>query len=856
MVNILIRSIVAALLFLCVSPIDVRAEDSETVYYSQITGTIPDGTGNTAITVEGYTFGIGRNGLKMGKADIQNGQLKVTYDNYLRLESASEGFQIYSEGMNKRYLVVDEQTGRITVSSASSSGHWEYKESHLFYVTENKKYAITGADANGLTVGEVSQSNGLTMNRGAAQQEEEPAITESKENQIEEKREVIPDGEEKKTEETIIPDSDEQEKKLPEEKADPKEEPLSLEGEVKQEEAVGKIETEPAVPEYQEILEQTDSSMTGGGAHAGASVFRSGFRLTAAAGENPAAVYFYTGTRAPSRPGPGPGPGGRTEDMKPVFVTMPAAYHYVLEGSEYEAPTYEAEVKCGKECPEGDFTLQWYFEGNPYGDPVTKHLLQNASISSSVTIPQLKDKKDNCGVYSIKCTATVKMSDNSTYISDVYTNFIVAKGVQPDSMLTFSDVHGDFDQIGNAINDIMITTGGYLPSLVVATGDFSTNQYGGKDQGNIDTVLEQLIQRVRLQVAGIDTVWVSGNHDNGYAAALANTQGPMLGLNPSEYQNAAQEITGTGIIFDTRSADFAANAGTSKVTSGLIVIGVNYEDLSSPGAAAGITPPSGGKVYNYGSEESTGTVYQYLKNALERVAENYNGELVVISAHAGLHALGVDPDSTGVRDGEWAGSANYNIRNSDAVTRLINEYAKKYNMDIMFLFGHDHSRGESEFIKASNDEIDTVVFYSDHSNHESKRMTLEFTYAHAGYITGSIGGQKRYTYLTWNENKIQRDMKTAGKGKSVLPGLTRTISRRYRKPEETKEETKQDETRYSVNPYSGVVTCQMAGYTENYAWNEAAKACQPGYIDDFGVFHSLAESSARYYVPNTADTYH
>ena len=74
--------------------------------------------------------------------------------------------------------------------------------------------------------------------------------------------------------------------------------------------------------------------------------------------------------------------------------------------------------------------------------------------------------------------------------------------------------------------------------------------------------------------------------------------------------------------------------------------------------------------------------------------------------------------------------------------------------------------------------------------------------------------------------------------------------------EETKEETKQDETRYSVNPYSGVVTCQMAGYTENYAWNEAAKACQPGYIDDFGVFHSLAESSARYYVPNTADTYH
>ncbi|MBR3203863.1 MAG: hypothetical protein IKF60_09775, partial [Solobacterium sp.] len=37
---------------------------------------------------------------------------------------------------------------------------------------------------------------------------------------------------------------------------------------------------------------------------------------------------------------------------------------------------------------------------------------------------------------------------------------------------------------------------------------------------------------------------------------------------------------------------------------------------------------------------------------------------------------------------------------------------------------------------------------------------------------------------------------------------------------------------------SSVVTCQMAGYPNGYAWNEAAKACQPGYIDANGVFHS------------------
>lgn len=49
-----------------------------------------------------------------------------------------------------------------------------------------------------------------------------------------------------------------------------------------------------------------------------------------------------------------------------------------------------------------------------------------------------------------------------------------------------------------------------------------------------------------------------------------------------------------------------------------------------------------------------------------------------------------------------------------------------------------------------------------------------------------------------------------------------------------------------------VVTCQMAGYPANYAWNESAKACQPGYIDDNGVFHSTA-TARRAGVPNTYD---
>lgn len=49
-----------------------------------------------------------------------------------------------------------------------------------------------------------------------------------------------------------------------------------------------------------------------------------------------------------------------------------------------------------------------------------------------------------------------------------------------------------------------------------------------------------------------------------------------------------------------------------------------------------------------------------------------------------------------------------------------------------------------------------------------------------------------------------------------------------------------------------VVTCQMAGYPANYAWNESAKACQPGFIDNAGVFHGTAAVN-KTGVPNTYD---
>ena len=63
-----------------------------------------------------------------------------------------------------------------------------------------------------------------------------------------------------------------------------------------------------------------------------------------------------------------------------------------------------------------------------------------------------------------------------------------------------------------------------------------------------------------------------------------------------------------------------------------------------------------------------------------------------------------------------------------------------------------------------------------------------------------------------------------------------------------KEESKSDDSKPA--PVDNVVTCQMAGYPAGYAWNESAKACQLGFLDDAGLFHA---TSVRRAVPKTYD---
>ena len=112
---------------------------------------------------------------------------------------------------------------------------------------------------------------------------------------------------------------------------------------------------------------------------------------------------------------------------------------------------------------------------------------------------------------------------------------------------------------------------------------------------------------------------------------------------------------------------------------------------------------------------------------------------MVISAHSGLHVLGVQPESMtryGIQISKWIGENQYNIDNSYELTKLINSYAEKYNMDIMYLFGHDHSRQESELIMIDGDDLTSTVEYSSRSY---DTQPLKFTYAHSGYLSTTIG---------------------------------------------------------------------------------------------------------------------
>lgn len=436
----------------------------------------------------------------------------------------------------------------------------------------------------------------------------------------------------------------------------------------------------------------------------------------------------------------------------PVFLEQPASVHYVLAGSGFEAPVYHVTASLPEGSAAESITLQWYVEGAEFGETIT---FEGNVAASDITVNDFTGK--DCGVYPVYCKASCTLEGEVHETSSYTTNFIICSGVCENSVLTFSDVHEKWDAVGQAVADTIRDENGRIPALVIATGDYNNGHIAGYHDEFIQKCIDEIIDRIALQLGGIDTVWVSGNHDNGYAAAFTNANRQAdLGLDETNYYDVEGGISGTGIIYDSCN---------------LIVIGVNYEDLGSLGAYEGSENgrPTDSSKLDYGNADGpANTVYAHLDTALAKVVENYRGEIVIISTHAGLHALGIDSASAASAVREDNGG-EYSITNSAAVVSLVNHYAAQYNMNIVWLFGHDHSRGEKEFFKLPGDTITATV---DSTAKTYEDITLQFSYAHAGYITSAINGHQVYSLLKYDDQSIVRLAKTADGSQTPVAQLT------------------------------------------------------------------------------------
>ena len=168
-----------------------------------------------------------------------------------------------------------------------------------------------------------------------------------------------------------------------------------------------------------------------------------------------------------------------------------------------------------------------------------------------------------------------------------------------------------------------------------------------------------------------------------------------------------------------------ADTGSSTEISGLAVFGISFDDLASEQGRK--------KKYSYAG------ILDHLEDFLE--SQKDSGRTIVIASHTGLHTLGIQPESDAER---WSGNSRYNIDRSSEVVTLLNRYAETYGMKIIFLFGHNHSRSETEFCLEPGETIYSTQEYTQGSVVHQK---LAFTYAHAGYLTDSSHGTKHYSVL-------------------------------------------------------------------------------------------------------------
>lgn len=392
------------------------------------------------------------------------------------------------------------------------------------------------------------------------------------------------------------------------------------------------------------------------------------------------------------------------EKLGSCITAHPAVTPFVYAGTDYETPYYTVSVS------ESADEIRWYVDG----EPVTGW----TPAVENYTADALRGRE--AGLYRVSCEARGVDEDFYHYReSSCEVSFIVTTGIIPDSFITFSDVHGKEDRIADAISGVMRNNGGRIPALVICTGDFAE----GMEVNDYDQFMRELYPAISGAIGGIDTVYVSGNHERSEALC-------ELSVNAGFGADEALAEKLHGLIYDGRTPEAALD--------GLLVYGINYYALEG----------SDGK-YSYD------LIYDDVKAFLEMISKDYRGELLVFSAHAGLHVLGLQEGSTA--DVEWAGEEKYNIDGSDRFVQLLNSYAKDFGLNIMFLFGHDHSKREQELLLVPGDQIFAVSSYE---NREYIPLELEFTYGQSGYLTPPASSEWHYSYVEFGTDVIKRYFNT------------------------------------------------------------------------------------------------
>lgn len=410
----------------------------------------------------------------------------------------------------------------------------------------------------------------------------------------------------------------------------------------------------------------------------------------------------------------------RGEELARCIKTQPCSDSFVIEGSGYAPPKYTVELLGDNIITDN---VMWFTDGE-----------ESSTGGLSFTADSLAGLP--AGIHRVSCI--VEAHDNEDHYYRERSQealFVITKGVVPDSVITFSDIHEQYNLISTAIGNILERTGGYIPSLVVCTGDMINGP-----TMDYDTMINKYAPRIKPYLGGLDTVYVAGNHDSSKAVSELSIDA-ALGAD-SGFSD------GCGVIFRGSSDSINVNGKNSTAAKDIIVYGINYGALENGHAA----------VQDYNSVKSQ------LESFLSDTAKNYKGEIIIISAHAGLHTLGVQPQS-GYGVGNWAGSSAYNISNSYDIAELINSYAKKYNMNILYLFGHDHSRGETEFILTEGDKL---ICPTDSVQQMTKELTIDFTYAQSGYLSTVIGiADAHFSFIFRNGDNLAYEFFHAGSAEYI-----------------------------------------------------------------------------------------